>query len=50
MNIRVTRLANGPIIGPHLHPSIGVNIQGPSLIRVPDWIEQPPRRLLPVFR
>ena len=27
MNIRVTRLANGPIIGPHLHPSIGVNIQ-----------------------
>ena len=39
MNIRVTRLANGPIIGPHLHPSIGVNIQGPSLIRVPDWID-----------
>jgi hypothetical protein len=39
MNIRVTRLANGPIIGSHLHPSIGVNIQGPSLIRVPDWIE-----------
>ena len=39
MNIRVTRLANGPIIGPDLHPSIGVNIQGPSLIRVPDWIE-----------
>jgi hypothetical protein len=28
MNIRVTRVANGPIIGPHLHPSIGVNIQG----------------------
>ena len=39
MKIRVTRLADGPIIGPHLHPSIGVNIQGPSLIRVPDWIE-----------
>ncbi|HXA24201.1 MAG TPA: hypothetical protein VNW90_18095 [Acetobacteraceae bacterium] len=38
MNIRATRLANGPIIGPELHPSIGVNIQGPSLIRVPDWI------------
>ena len=38
MNIRVTRLANGPIIGPELHPSIGMNIQGPSLIRVPDWI------------
>ena len=39
MNIRVTRLASGPIIGPYLHPSIGVNIQGPSLIRVPDWID-----------
>ena len=39
MNLRVTRLADGPIIGPDLHPSIGTNIQGPSLIRVPDWIE-----------
>lgn len=38
MKIRVTRLGNGPIIGPDLHPGIGVNIQGPSLIRVPDWI------------
>jgi hypothetical protein len=35
VHVRVTRLASGPIIGPHLHPSIGVNIQGPSLIRVP---------------
>ena len=24
---------------PDLHPSIGVNIQGPSLIAVPDWVE-----------
>jgi hypothetical protein len=39
MNIRVTRLAGGPIIGPDLHPSIGANIQGPSLIRVPDWVQ-----------
>ena len=39
MDVRVTRLADGPIIAPDLHPSIGVNIQGPSLIRVPDWIE-----------
>lgn len=36
--IRVERLLDGPIIGPELHPSIGVNIQGPSLIRVPDWV------------
>jgi hypothetical protein len=39
MNVRVTRLAGGPIIHPDLHPSIGLNIQGPSLIRVPDWID-----------
>lgn len=36
--VRAVRLADGPIIGPSLHPSIGVNIQGPSLIRVPDWV------------
>ncbi len=39
MDIRVTRMADRPIIGPDLHPSIGVNIQGPSLIRVPEWID-----------
>ena len=39
MDVRVTRLTDGPIIGPDLHPSIGLNIQGPSLIRVPDWID-----------
>ena len=39
MDVRVTRLTEGPIIGPDLHPSIGLNIQGPSLIRVPDWID-----------
>ncbi len=39
MKIAVQRLADGPIIGPELDPSIGVNIQGPSLIRVPDWVE-----------
>ena len=39
--MRVTRLHNAPIITPDLHPSIGHNIQGPSLIRVPDWIPEP---------
>ena len=39
--LRVERLADGPIIGPGLDPSIGENIQGPSLIRVPDWVEDP---------
>ena len=37
--VRVRRLLDKPIISPDLHPSIGVNIQGPSLVRVPDWIE-----------
>ncbi|HEX3996454.1 MAG TPA: hypothetical protein VHX39_35225 [Acetobacteraceae bacterium] len=37
--VRVVRLCDGPIIAPWLHPSIGVNIQGPSLIRVPDWAD-----------
>ena len=37
--VRVVRLADGPIIAPSLHPSIGENIQGPSLIRVPEWVE-----------
>ncbi len=40
-DVRVERLLDGPIIGPDLHPSIGRNIQGPSLIRVPDWIDDP---------
>ncbi len=37
--VRVERLLDRPIITPDLHPSLGVNIQGPSLIRVPDWVE-----------
>jgi len=37
--VRVERLVDGPIISADLHPSIGVNIQGPSMIRVPGWIE-----------
>ena len=37
--MRVERLLNAPIITPDLHPSIGENIQGPSLIRVPEWVE-----------
>ncbi len=39
--VRVERLLDRPIITPALHPSIGVNIQGPSLIEVPEWVEDP---------
>lgn len=38
---RIERLLDAPIITPETHPSIGSNIQGPSLIRVPDWFEAP---------
>lgn len=38
-DVRVERLADAPIISPGLNTSIGENIQGPSLIRVPDWVE-----------
>ncbi len=31
----------GPIITPQSDPASGTNINGPSLIRVPDWIGQP---------
>lgn len=37
--MRVARLLDSPIITPDLHPSIGKNIQGPSLIRVPEWVQ-----------
>lgn len=39
--VKVSRLLDKPIIGPDLHQSIGVNIQGPSLIKVPEWVENP---------
>ena len=37
--VRVERLLDRPIITPQLHESIGPNIQGPSLIRVPAWVQ-----------
>ncbi len=40
-NVKVIRLSDKPIIRPDLHASIGENIQGPSLIQVPDWVKDP---------
>ena len=37
----VTRLGDGPIIAQHMDGRMGGNVQGPSLIRVPEWIENP---------
>ncbi len=38
--MRAERLLDGPIIGPASDPSIGTNIQGPSLIRDPPIFEE----------
>jgi hypothetical protein len=39
--VRVERLGDGPIVIPHMDARMGANIAGPSLIRVPEWVEQP---------
>lgn len=39
MNVR--RLPQNPIIYPEMDESVGTNINGPSLIRVPDWVPEP---------
>ena len=41
VRVHVERLVDQPIITPATDASIGENIQGPSLIRVPDWVENP---------
>ncbi len=38
---RPVRLPGNPIITPQSSPTIGSNINGPSLIRVPSWIKKP---------
>ena len=40
-SMRAVRLSPEPIIRPHMDERMGSNINGPSLIRVPDWIEEP---------
>jgi hypothetical protein len=40
-NVRVTRLLDHPIITAQMDERMGSNIQGPSLIRVPDWVSEP---------
>ena len=41
IDVRVERLLDAPTIFRGIDASIGANIQGPSLIKVPDWIEDP---------
>ncbi len=37
----IKRFEDNPIIRPGMDPRIGSNINGPSLIKVPDWVEHP---------
>ena len=37
----IERFENNPIIQPNMDGRMGSNINGPSLIRVPDWLENP---------
>jgi len=39
--LKIRRLAGNPIIRPHMDARMGENINGPSLIRVPDWLPNP---------
>jgi len=47
--MQLRRLVDRPIIEPSTHPSIGHNIQGPSLLRVPEWLPDAPGRYLLYF-
>lgn len=39
--LSVERVGNGPLLTPASHPSLGTNLNGPTLIRVPDWVKKP---------
>ncbi len=47
--MQATRLLDHPIIGPDTDPSIGDNIQGPSMVRAPNWLTGAPGRYLLYF-
>ncbi len=40
-NLRAVRIGDGPIITPASDPSLGENINGPSVIEVPEWVADP---------
>lgn len=37
----VNRFSTNPVISPNMDSRMGNNVNGPSLIRVPDWLENP---------
>jgi hypothetical protein len=39
--IRVTRFATNPLVTVKSSPTLGGNVNGPTVIRVPDWVQRP---------
>src|SRR5262245_46433162 len=39
--MHIRRFPNNPVIRPNMDDRMGYNINGPSLIRVPGWVERP---------
>jgi hypothetical protein len=39
--VRVTRIPQNPLVTVDSSPTLGVNVNGPTVIRVPDWVEKP---------
>ena len=39
--IKATRFAKNPLVTVDSAPTLGVNVNGPTVIRVPDWVERP---------
>ena len=42
--INATRFQQNPLVRVDSSPTLGVNLNGPTVIRVPDWVERPLRR------
>lgn len=40
-SVRVTRFATNPLVTVRTSPTLGGNVNGPTVIRVPDWVERP---------
>lgn len=39
--VRVTRLPQNPLVTVDSSPTLGKNVNGPTVIRVPDWVQRP---------
>src|SRR5215468_10953961 len=39
--IRATRISQNPLITVNTSRSLGGNVNGPTVVRIPDWVERP---------